>query len=40
VNHGDFSGVLKPSDAERLAQGARIAYLNVTRPDRVIVGLD
>lgn len=40
VNHGNFSGVLRPSDAERLAQGARIAYLNVTRPDRVIVGLD
>jgi cell division protein FtsQ len=39
VKHGDFSGVLRPSDAERLAQGARIAYLNVTRPDRVIVGL-
>ncbi|HYE72819.1 MAG TPA: FtsQ-type POTRA domain-containing protein, partial [Blastocatellia bacterium] len=39
VKHGDFSGVLKPSDAERLAQGARIAYLNVTRPDQVIAGL-
>lgn len=39
VKHGDFSGVLKPSDAERLAQGARIAYLNVTRPNQVIAGL-
>jgi cell division septal protein FtsQ len=39
VSRGDFSGVLKPSDAERLAQGARIAYLNVTRPGSVIVGL-
>lgn len=39
VRHGDFSGVLKPSDAQRLAQGARIAYLNVTQADRVVVGL-
>jgi cell division septal protein FtsQ len=32
-------GLLRASDAERLIKGGRIAYLNATRPDRVIVGL-
>jgi cell division septal protein FtsQ len=32
-------GLLKVTDAERLLRGGRIAYLNATRPDRVIVGL-
>ena len=32
-------GLLKVTDAERLVKGGRVAYLNATRPDRVIVGL-
>jgi len=32
--------VLRIGDAERLLSGAKIAYLNVTDPKRVIVGLD
>ena len=32
-------GLFKVRDAERLIKGTRIAYLNATRPDRVIVGL-
>jgi len=41
VERKDLSalGLLKVTDAERLVKGGRIAYLDATRPDRVIVGL-
>jgi len=41
VERKDLSalGLLRVTDAERLVKGGRIAYLNATRPEHVIVGL-
>ncbi len=41
IERKDLSALslLKVSDARRLINGGRVAYLNTTRPDRVIVGL-
>ena len=33
-------GFFKIADAEKLVNGNRISYLNVTHPERVIVGLE
>ncbi len=40
VERKDLSalGLLKVSDAEKLVSGNRIAYLNITRPEHVVVG--
>jgi hypothetical protein len=37
---GESLNVLRIADAERLLSGVRIAYLNVTDPNRIVVGLD
>lgn len=37
---GESLHVLRIADAERLLSGVRIAYLNVTDPNRIVVGLD